>query len=282
MSRQTTVLAPAKVNLCLHVLSRREDGYHELAMLMQRVGLYDRVELELRDAPGVEVDCPGLGLADGEENIAGRAARLLLEKTTASCGVKITIEKQIPAAAGLGGGSSDAAAVLLGLDRLLGAGLRSADLMAMGLSLGADVPFFLFGSAAWATGVGEKLEPVAELPPVWYVLINPNIPVSTAWVFQNLGLTSPRQTAKLREFPRDTGELVRLFHNDLEPVTCSRYPVVAEMKRRLLSEGAMGALMSGSGATVFGVFDSGDIARSVAERISAGTGWSVVVAPSLP
>ncbi|WP_199177349.1 4-(cytidine 5'-diphospho)-2-C-methyl-D-erythritol kinase [Geothermobacter hydrogeniphilus] len=279
---QTTFRAAAKINLCLHVLGRRSDGYHELAMLMQQVGLYDRVTITLRDRPGIEIVCPGLQLAAGEENIAARAARMVLEKAGARCGAVIAIEKQIPVAAGLGGGSSDAATVLRGLNQMLKAGLSVQEMMSMGIRLGADVPFFLLDSAAWATGIGECLRPVADLPRVWYLLVNPNIPVSTAWVFRNLGLTSPGQTAKLREFPRDSGDLVRLFHNDLEAVTCRRFPVVAEMKQKLLSAGALGALMSGSGATVFGLFDSESAAREAERFISSATGWSTFVVRSLP
>ncbi|ORJ63131.1 4-(cytidine 5'-diphospho)-2-C-methyl-D-erythritol kinase [Geothermobacter hydrogeniphilus] len=279
---QATFRAAAKINLCLHVLGRRSDGYHELAMLMQQVGLYDRVAISLCDRPGVEVICPGLDLGSGEENIAARAARMVLERARVDCGVVITIEKQIPVAAGLGGGSADAAAVLQGLNQMLKVGLSVPEMMSLGVRLGADVPFFLLGSAAWATGIGERLRPVADLPRVWYLLVNPNIPVSTAWVFQNLGLTSPGQTAKLREFPRDTGDLVRLFHNDLEAVTCRRFPVVVEMKQKLLSAGALGALMSGSGATVFGLFDSESAAREAERSISVATGWSTFVVRSLP
>nr|WP_139800626.1 4-(cytidine 5'-diphospho)-2-C-methyl-D-erythritol kinase [Geothermobacter hydrogeniphilus] len=282
MIEQATFRAAAKINLCLHVLGRRSDGYHELAMLMQQVGLYDRVAISLCDRPGVEVICPGLDLGSGEENIAARAARMVLERARVDCGVVITIEKQIPVAAGLGGGSADAAAVLQGLNQMLKVGLSVPEMMSLGVRLGADVPFFLLGSAAWATGIGERLRPVADLPRVWYLLVNPNIPVSTAWVFQNLGLTSPGQTAKLREFPRDTGDLVRLFHNDLEAVTCRRFPVVVEMKQKLLSAGALGALMSGSGATVFGLFDSESAAREAERSISVATGWSTFVVRSLP
>jgi len=282
MIEQATFRAAAKINLCLHVLGRRNDGYHELAMLMQQVGLYDRVTITLRDRPGVEVVCPGLDLGSGEENIAARAARMVLEKAGGGCGAVVAIEKRIPVAAGLGGGSSDAATVLRGLNQMLQAGISVPELMAMGVRLGADVPFFLLGSAAWATGIGECLRPVEDLPPVWYLLVNPNIPVSTAWVFRNLGLTSPGQAAKLREFPRDTGDLVRLLHNDLEAVTCRRFPVIEEMKMKLLSAGALGALMSGSGATVFGLFDSESAAREAELIISAATGWSTFVVRSLP
>ncbi|WP_291317106.1 4-(cytidine 5'-diphospho)-2-C-methyl-D-erythritol kinase [Desulfuromonas sp.] len=271
--RRRTFLAPAKINLCLHVLGRRTDGYHDLAMVMQRVSLYDRVELALSEHPGVRASCPGLVLPEGGENIAASAARLLLKRVGSASGVDILVEKNIPAAAGLGGGSSDAAAVLMGLNEMLGAGLTREELMAMGGELGADVPFFIFQDAAWATGVGDVLEKLPGLPPVWYVLVNPGISVSTAWVYRNLGLTSTGGVAKMPRFFRTSGELVRLLHNDLERVTIARHPQVAEIKGRLLDLGAEGSLMSGSGPTVFGVFASEGAAQGALEALGQTPGW---------
>jgi len=274
MTTVKTFMAPAKINICLHVLGKRADGYHDLAMLMQRVALFDRIELCLRDDAAIEVVCPGLELQADEENIAARAARKLLAHVGREThGVDITIYKGIPAAAGLGGGSSDAAAVLLGLDEMLGLRLPQGELMELGLQLGADVPFFLFGRTAWATGVGEVLQEWPGMPPVWLVLVNPRIAVSTAWVFQNLGLTRPRPEAKIPGFPKAPSELVKLLHNDLEPVTCQRYPVVRQIKQSLLDNGAMGALMSGSGPTVFGLYADQQAAQQAAATLSDKTGW---------
>ncbi len=268
-----TLLAPAKINLCLHVLSRRENGYHDLAMIMQRVSLYDRLELELSDEPGVRVRCAGVDLSAGEENVAARAARALLVRKGSEVGVDIVIDKQIPVAAGLGGGSSDAASVLLALNEMLGLGLERRELMAEGVRLGADVPFFIFEQSAWATGIGEVLSPFEVNVPLWYVLVNPGLAVSTAWVYQNLKLTSSKGAAKMPRFPRTLEELVPLLHNDLEQVTLSRYPLVGEIKDYLLSLGAAGALMSGSGPTVFGVFASEDSALRAAQACSREPGW---------
>lgn len=265
--------APAKINLCLHVLGKRPDGYHELAMLMQRVSLADRVSISLVSDPGVFVTCAGLDLAAGEENIAGRAARRLIELSGEKRGVRIDIDKRIPVAAGLGGGSSDAAAVLSGLNDMLGLGLSPETLREEGVKLGADVPFFLFPSAAWATGIGERLEPVSGLPAVWYVLVNPGFAVSTAWVFQNLGLTSPSTATKMPRFSGALGELLDILHNDLESVTSVRHPEIAEIKGRLRDLGAAGVLMSGSGPTVFGVFAEEAAALKAAGEISALPGW---------
>ncbi len=277
MTRQ--FFAPAKINLCLHVVGRRPDGYHDLAMLMQRVALHDRLDLTLTDQPGVRVVCPGLELPPDGENIAARAARRLLDLAGSRRGVEIVIDKKIPAAAGLGGGSSDAATVLLGLNEMLQAGFDRKTLLAEGARLGADVPFFLFQEPAWATGIGDVLEKVEGMPAVWYVLVNPGFAVSTAWVFRNLELTSRGVETKMPGFPRTAEGLAHLLHNDLEPVTVASYPVVAEIKGRLVSEGAAGALMSGSGPTVFGIFSGEAAARRTAERLAAENRWRVFVAP---
>ncbi len=271
--KSKTLLAPAKINLCLHVLGRRPDGYHDLAMLMQRVALFDKVSVELIPGDSISVDCPGLNLPGGIDNIAARAARLLLEHVGVQQGVAITIEKNIPAAAGLGGGSSDAAATLLLLDELLGLKLPLHELMLLGRRLGADVPFFLFRKTAWATGVGDVLHEWPGVPPVWVLLVNPGIEVSTAWVYQNLRLTHSRPEARIPRFPARAGDLVRLLHNDLEGVTCARYPVVAEIKAELLAAGAAGALMAGSGPTVFGLFPERIAAEHAAQELSAHPEW---------
>jgi 4-diphosphocytidyl-2-C-methyl-D-erythritol kinase len=272
-----SLLAPAKINLCLHVLGKRPDGYHDLGMLMQRVSLHDRIDITLVPRPGVRVVCAGVDLAPGEENITARAARRLLALAGKAVGVEIVIDKRIPVAAGLGGGSSDAASVLLALEEMLQLGLDRRALMAEGAALGADIPFFLFQQTAWATGIGEVLEPVPDLPPAWYVLVNPGLAVSTAWVYRNLGLTTGADTTKLPRFPKTLEALVGLLYNDLERVTIPRFPVIAQIKERLVSLGATGALMSGSGPTVFGVFEAEEIARSAAAALAGESGWHVSV-----
>jgi len=269
-------LAPAKINLCLHVVGKRPDGYHDLAMLMQCVALYDKVTVSLRSDGKITVDCPGLDLPSGRDNLAAGAAHLLFDHVGIDAGASILIDKQIPTAAGLGGGSSDAAAVLLLLDELLDLHLPRHELMQLGLQLGADVPFFLFRKTAWATGVGDVLQAWPGLPSLWLVLVNPKIAVSTALVFQSLRLTHPRPEDKIPRFPVRVDEVVRLLHNDLEVVTCQRYPVVDEIKAKLLAAGAAGALMSGSGATVFGLFDSQHAAERATAVLADGADWWTV------
>jgi len=271
-----TFRAPAKINLCLHVLGRRENGYHEVAMAMQRVDLCDDIHIQLGGAPGIRVVCMGVELLPGEENITARAARLFLEKTTIDIGIDINIKKNIPVAAGLGGGSSDAATVLVGLNEMLGRKLDGEQLSVLGGDLGADVPFFIFQQPAWATGIGTMLESLPILPEVAYLLVNPGIAVSTAAVYRSLQLTKGGELANLPRFSVVTrDDLCVALHNDLESVTLKQFPLIAEIKQKLLDQGALGALMSGSGATVFGVYTDFNTARRTAEMLTAETGWWV-------
>ena len=271
---ERTFLSPAKINVCLHVLGRRADGYHEVAMAMQRVDLCDRIKIRLGGVSGVRVDCRGVALSNGEENIAAKAARLFLRETGRDIGVEIEIEKHIPVAAGLGGGSSNAATVLEGIDELLGTRLGKTRLMELGGQLGADVPFFIFGAPAWATGIGTRLAALPPLPPVAYLLVNPKIAVSTAWAYQSLQLTRGGELANLPRFSAATREeFCARLHNDLERVTLQRFPLLADIKQLLLNHGACGSLMSGSGATVFGVFDDFSAAEQAGARLAEKYDW---------
>jgi 4-diphosphocytidyl-2-C-methyl-D-erythritol kinase len=277
MMTEQAFLSPAKINLCLHVLGRRADGYHELAMAMQRVDLCDRIMIRLGGAVGIRVVCADLALAVGEENIVTKAARLILHEAGLTVGVEIAIEKRIPVAAGLGGGSSNAATVLMGLDELLDLRLGKERLMALGEQLGADVPFFIFAVPAWATGTGTQLKKLPELPAVAYLLVNPKIAVSTAWVYQSLQLTKGVELANLPRFSVTTkSELCAALRNDLERVTLERYPLLAEIKQLLLDRGAIGSLMSGSGATVFGIFHDFAEASRVGAEMASENEWLVL------
>jgi 4-diphosphocytidyl-2-C-methyl-D-erythritol kinase len=269
--------APAKVNYRLDVLARRPDGYHELRMIMQRVNLCDQIRISLQDTPGISVACDADGVPDGEGNIAWKAARILLDRSGFSGGVAITIEKNIPVAAGLGGGSSDCAAVLLGLNELLGLGLSREQLMEIGVTLGADVPFFVFQQTALAEGIGEKLSPLSGLPAAWVVLVNPNLPVSTAWVYQNLRLTQRDGLSTIPNSFADVAWLCSNLSNDLETVTIPAFPVIAAIKEQLVSLGAHGSLMSGSGPTVFGLFSDEATAQAAGKELRNSRGWFVAV-----
>ncbi len=265
--------APAKVNYRLDVLRRRPDGYHDLRMVMQRIDLCDLIEITLTDTPGIRVTCGRAGVPDGPGNIAWRAADALLQLSDSKPGIDISITKRIPVAAGMGGGSSDGATVLMGVNELLGLGLSDQRLMEIGVTLGADVPFFIFKRTALAEGIGEQLFPIERIPTAWLAIVNPNVHVSTAWVYQNLQLTTGRDEHIIPCFYESIADICAVLSNDLESVTIKRYPVIAEIKERLVGAGACGALMSGSGPTVFGVFEKEEDARRAAAELGRDTGW---------
>jgi 4-diphosphocytidyl-2-C-methyl-D-erythritol kinase len=251
-----TIASPAKVNLILKVLRRREDGYHDIASLMQKVSLADEMEFSPR-REGIALACPGSHLPTGEENLVVRSARALFAEAGFAGGVEITLRKHIPTAAGLGGGSSNAATTLTVLNDLFQFGFDRERLIRIGARLGADVPFFLYGSTAWAFGIGEVLEPAETPPGMWLVLVNPGFEVPTKWVYESLNLPLTK-TPLQYSIPSFSGirELAAALSNDLEKVTVARYPVLEELKGFLLRQGALGSLMSGSGPTVFGLFEN--------------------------
>jgi len=266
-----TLQSPAKINLCLSVLGRRPDGYHDVEMLMQMVGLFDEVTVSL-GGRGIRVTCDSRAVPSGRENIAWKAASEMLGISGKEAGLAIEIKKNIPVAAGLGGGSGNAAAVLAALNRLLGIGLDRDRLAEIGARIGMDVPFFFFGPTALAQGRGEILTELTPLPRIHILLVNPGVETSTAWVYKNLNL---RLTKK-----GDCNKIARLnlrnialgLHNDLETVTSVRLPVINRIKEALLDRGAVGALMSGSGPTVFGIFETEAACRVASDSLSP-EGW---------
>ncbi|CAK8712432.1 MAG: 4-(cytidine 5'-diphospho)-2-C-methyl-D-erythritol kinase [Candidatus Electrothrix sp. AX5] len=270
---QITLRAPAKINLSLKILGKREDGYHELETLMQKIALYDELELSLTGELGVRIHCQNTELPTDESNVAVQAAQLFLNETgNSSQGVHIALKKNIPIAAGLGGGSSDAAAVLNGLDQLLQTACSPEQRAEIGGRLGSDVPLFVYDfPAAFATGRGERLVPASPLSDYKILLVNPGILVSTKWAYETfssaaekIALTANQKAFILpcsknsrQKFPLEGDQKLRIpddLKNDLEQVTAERYPVIQELKDYLLSNGAAGAMMSGSGSTVFGLF----------------------------
>jgi 4-diphosphocytidyl-2-C-methyl-D-erythritol kinase len=267
--------APAKINYRLDVLRRRPDAYHDLRMIMQRIDLCDDIAIILDDKPGIRVACSQRGVPEGPGNIAWLAADALLKLSGLQVGIDISITKNIPVAAGLGGGSSDAAAVLMGVNELLNLQLNDDELMKIGAKLGADVPFFIFKRCALAEGIGDCLTPINEIPPAWLVLVNPNIHVSTAWVYNNLQLTTDRVPNIIPLFYSSVKDICAVLGNDLESVTINSFPVIGEIKKRLLAAGACGALMSGSGPTVFGLFESEELARQAAQELASEGSWFV-------
>lgn len=256
--------APAKLNLFLHVNGRRPDGYHRLQTVFQLLEWGDEIELALRTDGRIErVDGPDD--VPPEQDLAVRAARLLAKETGVVPGVDIVVRKRVPAGAGLGGGSSDAATVLLGLDRLWNLGIDASRLLELGLSLGADVPVFLAGRSAFAEGIGERLWPL-DLPDRWYVVIWPGVAVPTAAIFQAPELTRNTPPLTIHGFPGAT------TRNDLQPVAIRHQPVIAQALAWLSDHGE--ARMSGSGSSVFAAFADQDSARSIARR-SPWPAWAV-------
>ncbi|OOE05505.1 4-(cytidine 5'-diphospho)-2-C-methyl-D-erythritol kinase [Anoxybacillus kestanbolensis] len=251
------VKAPAKINLSLDVLHKRPDGYHEVKMVMTTIDLADRVELMDLYSDTIQIISHNRFVPDDERNLAYQAAKLLKEKVGVRRGVAISITKYIPVAAGLAGGSSDAAATLRGLNKLWGLGLSLDELAEIGAEIGSDVPFCVYGGTAIATGRGEKIEHIPAPPPSWVILAKPTIGVSTAEVYRNLQLQSVNHpdvdgmVAAIRE--KDYEKICALAGNVLESVTLNMYPEVAQIKEQMRRFGADVSLMSGSGPTVFGL-----------------------------
>lgn len=250
---ELTLWAPAKVNLYLEVLRKRADGYHEIRTVLQHVDLCDEIRIMGRERE-ISVESVGLSCPTGEENLVHRAAALFLKTTGIRTGVRIQIVKRIPLGAGLGGGSSDAATTLWGLNRLFQADLTRERLEHLGTQLGSDVPFFFRGPTMWASGRGEELHPLPLFPPTWLLIVFPGFPVSTAWAFANLELTGGDKSIRVRAAAEqgDYEPLLAAPWNRFEEVIFRRYPAIKQLKESLEAWGARPALMTGSGSAVFG------------------------------
>ncbi len=264
---------PAKINLGLFILGKRPDGYHELETLLQMVSLFDEIDLE-PVAQGIELECCAPGIPQDASNLAVRAAALLRDAfPEKSSGVRIHLKKNIPAGAGLGGGSGNAAGVLMGLNRLWDLKLTRDRLSTFAAQLGSDVPFFLWGPCALGRGRGEIMEPVAKPSGKFsVVLVYPGFPITTSEVYRALKikLTKPGNHISILEKFLSESEIVALgsrLHNDLEPVVEERFPEIEAIKIELLAQGAKGALLSGSGSTVFGIFDSPEQANAACSKM---------------
>lgn len=280
------LLSPAKVNLRLEVLEKRPDGYHEIRGLVQRISLSDKLRISLKENEGISVTTDSPHLPIGEENLAYRAASSLLEAAQMRAGIGLHIQKEIPISSGLGGGSSNAATILMGLNRILKLNFSKEQLMEIGTRIGADVPFFILEGTAIATGIGEKLQPVEIRRSIWLVLVNPSWEVSTRWAYEGLNfkLTKRSIHITLPAFFHDIGHVASILHNDLETVTIAAYPEIDGIKRELVSHGAAGSLMTGSGPTVFGLFPQKRDAQGAYRRLKAQyaeRGWGVYLAKTI-
>ena len=270
------ILSPAKINLFLQITGKRPDGYHDLVSLMCCVGLYDTVSLTF-GVNQTSVSCSHPDVPEDETNLAFAAAALFFNTLNINDGVKISIEKQIPVGAGLGGGSSNAAAVFLGLNRYYGYAFSPDKLIAMGRSIGADVPFFIFRKPAIVSGIGDKLNAYQGLESFKILLVFPGFGISTAKVYKNLNLGLTKCKKKLRSFFLNKQSFDPSCHlcNDLEITAASMCPGIFTVKEALLRHGALGALMSGSGSTVFGLFSDSDKALKPKNVLAENDKWQL-------
>lgn len=269
--------AYGKINLGLDVLRRREDGYHEVKMIMQTVGIYDKIDLIQKDEPGIEVETNLYYLPCNENNLVYKAAHMLIEEFGIRKGLKIKLKKFIPVAAGMAGGSSDAAAVLFGVNKMFDLGLTMEELKERGVKIGADVPYCIMRGTALSEGIGEILTPLPPMPQCQVLIAKPGVSVSTKFVYENLHVNElkkeqhPDIDGMVEAIRRgDLYGVAEKFGNVLETVTEKEYPVIGEIKDKMKEMGAVNALMSGSGPTVFGLFVSPSAAEAAYEELRCG------------
>lgn len=264
--------ALAKINLGLDVVRRREDGYHEVRMIMQTIHLYDRLDIKRTQEPGIQIQTNLSFLPVNENNLIYKAAKLLMDEFSITDGVSVKLDKRIPVAAGMAGGSTDAAAMLIGVNRLFSLGLTKRQLMERGEQIGADVPYCIMRGTALAEGIGEALSPLPPMVKCPVLIAKPSISVSTKFVYQNLKLDDTTIHPDIDRLiddikAKNLHDIAAHMGNVLETVTIPNYPVIDEIKKHMLSNGAVGAMMSGSGPTVFGLFDDEDTAKKAYEAM---------------
>ncbi len=279
-AKRLRVDAPAKVNLGLRIVGRRADGYHLLDSLMVPVSFGDTVEIGADARAGdIHLECSEAELPAGEDNLAWRAAALMRRRLRRQGGVRLRLQKRIPAGAGLGGGSADAAAVLVGLDAMWGTRLSLAALADLGAELGADVPFAVHCRPAVVRGIGEQLTPLRGFRRRWLVLVWPGFPISTAWAYGQLrrSLTNAVPAPMILPSARGRRALRSILWNDLEAVATAAYPEIVSIKERILALGAEGALMSGSGSACFGLFGEASQAARAAAALRRSGLWAEAV-----
>lgn len=282
------IRAPAKINLGLRVVGKRADGYHLLDTIMVAITLFDELEIKKRkpdkskgkQVAQLRVTCDHPLVPRGEKNLAYRAASLLLHEAGVTAPLDIHIRKRIPVGAGLGGGSTDAAAALVGITRLLKLHFSPRRLEKLATCLGADVPFFIRARPVRARGIGDRLTPLKRVPPWWLVILYPGFPVSTAWVYGNLrlNLTKSRANTKLSTLLTSAPKFADLLVNDLEVVTVKRYRRIKHLKDSLIELGAARALMTGSGSAVFGIFGSREKAKMAYRKLRKTNDIQVLLA----
>ncbi len=277
MIKHLSLKAYGKINLGLDVLRRREDGYHDVRMIMQTVGIFDRVDLIWKEEPGIQVETNLYYLPTNENNLVYKAAKLLMDEFQVQEGLLIRLRKFIPVAAGMAGGSSDAAAVLFGVNKMFRLGLTTEELMQRGVKIGADVPYCILRGTALSEGIGEVLTSLSPVPQCQVLVAKPGINVSTKFVYENLHANDlrPEQHPDIDGMIRaikaqDLQGIADKLGNVLETVTVKEYPVIQEIKDKMVEFGAIGSLMSGSGPTVFGLFTNPKAAQQAYEELRYG------------
>ena len=287
-SSAITVFAPAKINLILRILDCRADGFHDLWSLMQTVGLEDEVAIQLSPHhTDIKLQCNLLSLNTDPTNLVYRAAAAVLQCSEHRIGLDIVLTKRIPMGAGLGGGSSDAAATIIGLNRLLNLGWSATDMAHVGQALGSDVPFFFFAPSATVAGRGEQVNPIRIAGSRWVVLVNPGFPIETKWAYRQLSSTrsgvralSESHAALGSEHHLSWEQVLGVAENDFEPPVYAIHPVLQEVKQKLIARGAEVALLSGSGATVFGIFRNEGRAQQAQASFRAESQFLVFTVPA--
>ena len=264
--------ALAKINLGLDVIRKREDGYHEVRMIMQTINMYDQLEIDIKEEPGISITTNLPFIPTNENNLVYKAAKLLMDEFHIEKGITVELQKFIPVAAGMAGGRSDAAATMIGMNRLFGLGLTVRQLMERSVSIGADVPYCLLRGTALAEGIGEKLRPLPPCPNCYVLIGKPSISVSTKFVYEKL------DAGNIEEHPdidrileglqwHNLNKISENMGNVLESVTIPAYPIIEEIKNHMKEHGAVNAMMSGSGPTVFGLFDDKMVAERACEAL---------------
>ena len=266
--------ALAKINLGLDVVRRREDGYHEVRMVMQTIHLYDQLLIQKSETPGIQIHSNLSFLPVNENNLVYKAGKLLMDEFDIHTGVSVELNKRIPVAVGMAGGSTDAAAMLYGMNQLFGLKLKRKDLMERGVQIGADVPYCIMRGTALAEGIGEKLSSLPPMVKCPVLIAKPAVSVSTKFVYQNLKLNEqtphPDIDALITDIRNsDLDNICADMGNVLETVTIPNYPVIAQIKEQMLKSGAKASMMSGSGPTVFGLFGDEETARRARAEMKA-------------
>jgi len=278
--------AYAKINLGLDVVRKREDGYHEVRMIMQNIGLCDELELTEKEEPGITIETNREDIPTDDGNLVYKAAKLLMDEFGVTKGLHILLEKKIPVAAGMAGGSSDAAAAMIGVNDIFQLGLSKEELMERAVKIGADVPYCIMGGTALAEGIGEVLSPLPPMPDCCILIAKPPIDVPTKFVYGNLRANELKMHPdidKMIQYLKEGNleDMCRIMGNVLETVTIPAHPVIKDIKRIMTDYGAIGAMMSGSGPTVFGIFATEREAK-MAEAVINYSGFAKEVFLTVP